>query len=204
MKHDFMNLEELATLGLRAAGRDVQVSRHAIFFGPERIIIGDHSRVDAFCILSAGPGGIHVGRNVHVSVYSAILGREPVDIGDFATVSARCTIFSSSDDYSGTTMANATVPERYRGVVGGPVVVRTHALIGTGCIVLPGVTIGESSCVGAGSLVKVDVAPFDMVAGVPARVIGQRRTQHRALAANLLREEEEEAQLMGTPESSLG
>ena len=57
MKHDFMNLEELATLGLRAAGRDVQVSRHAIFFGPERIIIGDHSRVDAFCILSAGPGG---------------------------------------------------------------------------------------------------------------------------------------------------
>ena len=80
----------------------------------------------------------------------------------------------------------------------------THALIGTGCIVLPGVTIGESSCVGAGSLVKVDVAPFDMVAGVPARVIGQRRTQHRALAANLLREEKEEAQLMGTPESSLG
>ena len=56
-----------------------------------------------------------MGRNVHVSVYSAILGREPVDIGDFATVSARCTIFSSSDDYSGTTMANATVPERYRG-----------------------------------------------------------------------------------------
>jgi dTDP-4-amino-4,6-dideoxy-D-glucose acyltransferase len=203
MKHDFLNPEELATLGLRAVGRGVQVSRHAVFFGPERIIIGNHSRVDAFCVFSAGLGGIRVGRNVHISVYSAILGHEMVDIGDFATVSARCTVFSSSDDYSGATMANATVPERYRGTIVAPVVVRTHALIGAGCIVLPGVTIGESSCIGAGSLVKADVAPFDMVAGVPARVIGQRRTQHRALAADLLREEEE-PRLMGTPEGSLG
>jgi len=132
-----------------------------------------------------------VGRNVHFSAYSAILGREAVDIGDFATVSARCTIFSSTDDYSGAAMANATVPERYRGAVDAPVIVQTHALIGAGCIVLPGVTIGESACIGAGSLVKADVAPFDIVAGVPARVIGQRRTEHRALAENLMREDEE-------------
>jgi galactoside O-acetyltransferase len=191
VKQDFLDSGELAALGLGAVGRGVRISRHAIFFSPQQVYLGDHSRVDAFCILSSGPKGIRVGRNVHFSAYSAILGREAVDIGDFATISARCTIFSSSDDYSGATMANATVLERYRGAVDAPVTVRMHALIGAGCIVLPGVTIGESACVGAGSLVKMDIASFDMVAGVPARVIGRRRTGHRALAEDLLREEEE-------------
>lgn len=195
MRDDFLDLEELAILGLEAAGRGVRVSRHAVLFHPERISLGDHSRVDAFCILSAGPAGIRIGRNVHVSAYSAVLGREAVDIGDFATVSARCTIFSSSDDYSGAAMANATVPEQYRCAVDAPVLVRTHALIGAGCIVLPGVTIGESACVGAASLVKADVAPFDVVAGAPARVIGRRRTEHCSLVEELLREEEEAQRL---------
>ena len=116
MNHDFLRPAELAALHFKAVGRDVWVSRHAIFFGAEEIILGDHARVDAFCILSAGPAGIRVGRNVHFSAYSAILGREAVDIGDFATVSARCTIFSSNDDYSGATMVNATVPGRDPGI----------------------------------------------------------------------------------------
>jgi len=180
---------ELAELGLEAVGQDVRVSRHAIFFRPERIALGDFTRVDAFCILSAGPGGIRIGRNVHVSAYSAVLGQESVEIGDFATISARCLIFSSSDDYSGATMANATIPEQYRGATDAPVIVQAHALIGAGCIVLPGVTIGESACVGAASIVKVDVAEFDMVAGVPARSIGKRQPDHRALAERLLQEE---------------
>jgi acetyltransferase-like isoleucine patch superfamily enzyme len=188
---DFLAAEEVATLGLRTVGRGVRISRHAIFFRPDRISIGDHCRIDAFCIISAGAAGIKVGRNVHLSAYSAVLGQEFVDIGDFATVSARCIIFSSNDDYSGAAMANATLPERYRNVVAAPVIVQAHALIGAGCILLPGVTVGESACVGAASLVKADVAPFEVVAGVPARVIGRRSAEHRALAASLLREEEE-------------
>ena len=112
-----------------------------------------------------------------------------VVIGDFATISVRCTILSSNDDYSGATMGNATVPAIYRGAVDAPVRVHPHAMIGVGSILLPGITVGESACVGAASLVKADVAPFDVVAGVPARVIGRRRTEHRALAEQLLREE---------------
>ena len=189
MISDFLDAEELAMLGLAAVGQKVQVSRRAVFFGPGWISLGDHSRVDAFCILSAGPAGLRVGRNVHISAYSAILGRETVVIGDFATISVRCTIFSSNDDYSGATMGNATVPAPYRGAVDAPVRVQAHAMIGVGSILLPGVTVGESACVGAASLVKVDVAPFDVVAGVPARVIGHRRTEHRALAEQMLREE---------------
>jgi galactoside O-acetyltransferase len=191
MTSDFLGATELAQLGLGQVGRNVLISRHALFFGLERISLGDHVRIDAFCILSAGPDGILVGRNVHLSAYAAVLGQAAVQIGDFATISVRCTIFSSNDDYSGATMANATVPAAYRGAVSAPVVLGTHALLGAGCVVLPGVTVGESACVGANSLVKADVAAFDMVAGVPARIIGRRRAEHRAMADNLLRQEQE-------------
>jgi galactoside O-acetyltransferase len=112
-----------------------------------------------------------------------------VEIGDFATISARCTIFSSSDDYSGATMGNATVPDIYRDTTDAPVRIGAHAMIGAGSILLPGVTLGESACVGAMSLVKTDVAAFTIVAGVPARPIGRRRAEHRTLADRLLQEE---------------
>jgi acetyltransferase-like isoleucine patch superfamily enzyme len=190
MRNDFLDDDEITALGIAAVGRDVRISRHAIFFAPDRTILGDHSRIDAFCIISAGVDGVRIGRNVHISAYTAILGRAKVEIGDFATISARCTIFSSSDDYSGLTMGNATVPERYRGTTDAPVIVQPHAIVGAGSILLPGITIGESACVGAASLVKVNVMPLDVVAGVPARVIGRRRQEHRGLTERLLQEEE--------------
>ena len=53
----------------------------------------------------------------------------------------------------------------------GPIVIGRQAWIGAGAVVLPGVTIGACSVVGAAALVNKDVAPDTRVAGVPARVI---------------------------------
>jgi acetyltransferase-like isoleucine patch superfamily enzyme len=50
-----------------------------------------------------------------------------------------------------------------------PVHVEAWADIGTGSILLPGVTVGKGSIVGAGAVVTRDVPPFAIVAGVPAR-----------------------------------
>ena len=55
-----------------------------------------------------------------------------------------------------------------------PVQVQAWADIGTGAILLPGVTIGKGSIVGAGAVVTRDVAPFAIVAGVPARFVRWR------------------------------
>ncbi len=55
-----------------------------------------------------------------------------------------------------------------------PVHVEAWADIGTGAILLPGVTVGKGSIVGAGAVVTRDVAPFSICAGVPARFVRWR------------------------------
>lgn len=54
-------------------------------------------------------------------------------------------------------------------------VVRRRASIGSGAVILAGVEIGEDAIIGAGAVVTHDVAPGEVVAGVPARVL---RTLH--------------------------
>ena len=57
---------------------------------------------------------------------------------------------------------------------GGNVVIGNRAWIGYGAIILAGITIGEGAVVAAGAVVTKDVAPYTIVAGNPAREIGQR------------------------------
>ena len=63
-----------------------------------------------------------------------------------------------------------------------PTVVRTGASIGSNATILAGVTIGERALVGAGAVVTHDVAPYAIVAGAPARVVGDARDPERTHA----------------------
>ena len=61
-----------------------------------------------------------------------------------------------------------------------PTVVRRGASIGSGAVILCGITIGERAIVGAGAVVTRDVPPHAIVAGAPARTIGDTRQKERA------------------------
>lgn len=60
-----------------------------------------------------------------------------------------------------------------------PVVIKDYAKIYTGAIILPGVTIGEQAIVAANSIVSQDVPPNMVVAGSPARIVRERKTEGR-------------------------
>lgn len=165
---------ELRGLGFAHVGRDVRLDRSVRLFGIERISIGDHCRIDSFCILSAGAGGIAIGRNVHVAAYCAMVGRGRIELGDFANLSQRCSIFSSSDDYTGAAMTNPTIPEEFTQVTHAPVRLGRHVIMGCGSVVLPGVTIGIGAAMGALTLIRHDVPDFAIMAGNPARQLRER------------------------------
>lgn len=170
----FYSPAELATLGLRSCGEHVLISRKASLYNAGAIEIGSHVRIDDFCVLSAGAGGISIGSFVHIGVYASMIGAGRISVGDYSCLSGRVSVYSSNDDYSGAHLTNPMVPDRYRGVVSADVVVGRHALVGAGSVVLPGVTIGEGASVGAMSFVRGDCSPFGIHAGVPARLIRAR------------------------------
>jgi galactoside O-acetyltransferase len=193
MSGDFLSEAEIAAIGFGETGPAIRISRRAAFFAPERMSIGRETRIDAFCVISASRDGLRLGRNVHISAHCVIVGQAPVHIGDFCTISVRCSIFSSNDDDSGAAMANPTLPEQYRLAADAPVRIEDHVIVGTGSVILSGVTIGRSAAVGALSLVKRDVPAFAIVAGVPARIMGERLTQHLDACQDFLSSQSEDA-----------
>ena len=183
--------EELGSLGLGRVGRNVRIDRSTIILNPSGLCIGDHTRIDAFCLISAFGPGVSTGRNVHIAAGVYIFGGGGVVIEDFAGVSARSVIFSTNDDYSGEHLTGPTVPPEFRAVATAPVRICRHVVVGAGSIVLPGVTIGEGSASGAQSVIKRDVSPFTIVAGSPARPVKERSQRLLAVEADFLRREQE-------------
>jgi galactoside O-acetyltransferase len=164
MRTSFFSEEELKKIPFRKIGRDVYISRQCSIYSPEQISLGDHVRIDDFCILS---GIINIGSYIHISAYSALYGRYGVTLEDYTTVSARVLIFSQNDDYSGSFMTNPMVPEELRNVTGGQVTLKAYSIIGAGCIILPGVTVNEGAAIGAMSLVTKDIEEWSICAGIP-------------------------------------
>lgn len=166
--------QQLASLGLASVGKNVQISERASIYGARRIRIGSNVRIDDFCILSAGEGGITIGSYVHIAAYSSIIGAGPVTIHDFAGLSSRVSIYSSSDDYSGANMTNPMVPDEFRAVDNRPVTIGRHVIIGSGSVILPGAHISDGAAIGALSLVKGKCEEFVIYGGRPLRRVGSR------------------------------
>jgi acetyltransferase-like isoleucine patch superfamily enzyme len=132
-------------------GARVYVGHYAILKGyhVNELRIGDESWIGQSAFLHAA-GGITVGRSVGIGPHACVL-----------------------------TSAHGQVPRPLPIMEGpieaAPVVLGDGCDLGVGAIVLPGITVGEGAQVGAGAVVTRDVPPFAIVAGNPARVIGERR-----------------------------
>jgi galactoside O-acetyltransferase len=170
----FLTDKQIAAMGFKYIGKDVLISEKTSIYNPGNMSIGDGTRIDDFCVLSAGTGGVEIGRYVHIACYCSILGRGKVVLGDFVGISARTCIYSSNDDYSGSCFTVPTVPGKYRNVTDADVILEKHAIVGAGTVILPGVNIGVGASVGALSLIKEDCKEFGIYVGVPAKKIGDR------------------------------
>jgi galactoside O-acetyltransferase len=185
----FLDSQELQSLGVGCVGRNVAVHSTCVLVGLENISIGDHVRVDPFSCLIAGTGRIEIGSHVHIASHVFLSGGESIEIGDFSSLSRGVTIYTRNEDYSGLALTNPTIPVKYLRLTAGRVVVGRHAVVGAMTVVFPRVTIGEGSATGALSLIKGDIEPWSIYAGVPARRLRERRRDPLALEAQLTEEE---------------
>lgn len=167
--------QELSDLGIRF-GRNVSIHRTVEFFGAPNIVLGSNVRIDCHAVISAGQP-VRLGSYIHLSAGAMIFGSEGVDIGDFAGLSSRVAIYTASDDYTEGHLTNPTVPEKYRKVHRGKVVLAPHVIVGAGSVILPGVTLHRGAAVGALSLVRKDVEAFQVVSGSPARTVATRNRE---------------------------
>jgi acetyltransferase-like isoleucine patch superfamily enzyme len=181
----FLDPRSLRGLGLNSFGQNVLISEKATIYGAERIIIGDNVRIDDFCILSAGENGIQIGSYIHIACYTSLIGREAIRIDDFANLSARVAVYSSSDDYSGDFMTNPIVPTDFTNVDHRPVYIGRHCIVGSGTVILPGVSMDEGSAVGSLSLVTKSCLAFCIYGGVPARFLKKRSAKLLVLESDM-------------------
>lgn len=178
--------DAIQSLRFASVGENVQISDRASFYGVGRIKIGSNVRIDDFCVLSAGEGGIEIGSYVHIAVGATLIGAGKITLSDFSNISSRVSIYSSNDDYSGASLTNPTVPDKYKNVVHAPVFLGRHAIVGSGAVILPGIQIGKGVAVGALSLVTKDCEDFGIYAGNPAKRIKERKRDLLLLERKLL------------------
>ena len=134
------------------------------------IEMGSGSAVQLGCYLwSYGPGsnrrlGSSIGARTIINRGCCLDTRSGLKIGADVSISPEVAILTTQHDINDAEFA----------LQGRAVVIEDHVWIGMRAMVLPGVTIGRGAVIAAGAVVAKDVAPLDIVAGVPARPIGRR------------------------------
>lgn len=171
----FYTEADLQTFGFKQLGKNIRLSTKASIYNPSNISLGDNCRIDDFVVLSAGAGGIEIGKNVHIAVFSSLIGAGKITLSDFANISSRVSIYSSNDDYSGESMTNPTIPDSFKNVEHNDVSVGKHVIIGSGSVVLPGITLEVGVAIGALSLVNVSCEEWFVYTGTPIRKIKERK-----------------------------
>ena len=150
-------------------GDDVFVSPEASLIAePHRdIVVGDGARIGAHVFVH-GPVtlGPRVSLNPRVSIDG---GRAGVTLGADVRVATGATLYAFDHGLA------ADRPVREQPVTSTGIVVGDDVWIGANAGVIDGVTIGAHAVVAMGAVVTRDVPPWAIVAGVPARIIGDRR-----------------------------
>lgn len=197
----FKSIKQLISEQLLYLGDNTIIEDGVILCHPTRDGKADAVRIGENCIIRSGTiiySGVDIGNNCQTGHHVVI--RENTTIGNFSVIGTgvKCEMGTRIgnhvlietqshitgnmviEDYVfvggfvGTTNDNRMLWRRKgeRQFLKGPTL-RFGCRIGSGAILLPGITVGREAMVGAGAVVTKDVPPFAIVLGVPARVVGE-------------------------------
>jgi len=130
---------------LQFIGKNVKIWKGVIIHSPDKVSIGSNTGVGDYVVMWGG-GGIEIGENVLIAAHSVITSQGHAIDAD---------IFRESTFMS-------------------KVVIKQNVWIGAGVLIMPGVTIGESTIIGAGSVVTKDIPANVIAIGSPAKIVKNR------------------------------
>lgn len=159
---------------LMAWGEDVYVAENVVIKHPEKVTLGSHVAIDDYFYLTTQ---FSMGDYCHISAHVSVVGgiRAKLRMGNFSHLSAGARVIVYGDENLGAGLVSPIIPEAYRDkMVGGEVTIGDFASVLTNAIVSPGVCLGEGSVLAAGGFAKVNIPPWEVWGGLPARFLKRR------------------------------
>jgi acetyltransferase-like isoleucine patch superfamily enzyme len=155
-------------------GKYVYIAPHVIIRKPRFISIGDHVTIQQYAKIkihrsnkSSSNCILRLGNYVHIGINNVIVAVNNIVIEDYVLIGPNVTIVDNSHKYE-----DVAVPIMLQDYTrGGTVLLERECWIGANVIILPNVTIGRHSVIGANSVVNNSIPPFSVAAGAPAKVI---------------------------------
>ena len=159
---------------LKAVGTNTFISGNVEIRRPQLVTVGNNCAIDSgfYCTVAA-----EINDYVHIAPYITAIGgaRGFWKMDHFSTLAAGSRVICGSDDHMGEGLVGPTIPDEFKDhVTIAPVIFEKFANVGTGVIVMPGVTLAEGTVVGANSLVTQSTEPWTVYVGSPARAIKSR------------------------------
>jgi acetyltransferase-like isoleucine patch superfamily enzyme len=139
----------LYKLLLKNLGSDTYIDYNTYFRYSRRIVIGNNTVINRGCKFF----GSYFNKSV------------TIEIGNNVAIAPFCCFYSAGHDYEYIYLPDTAAS----------IIIKDNVWIGGKSIILPGVTIGEGSVIGAGSVVTKDILPWSIAVGNPAKVIKSRK-----------------------------
>lgn len=130
--------------------------------------VGKDVRIGPSCKISAA-AGLTLGDGVGVARNAALDARGGISIGADTLIGFESIVLSYTHRYDRT-----DVPIKAQGMEASPITIGSDVWVGARAFVLPGVSIGDSTVIGTGSIVTKDIPAKVIAAGTPARVLRDR------------------------------
>ena len=137
----------------------------------QQISFGKATVVKPFAVIQTRGGRISIGHDCAISSFNHIsTGIRDVAIGNYVRIGPSVTILGGSRNVRQRSVRIMDQGSFHEGVTIGD-----DVFIGAGAVIMPGCRIGEGVVIGANSVVTKDCPSYVIVAGVPAKIIGERK-----------------------------
>lgn len=172
MINSYFNLNDLKLIGV-----NTYVAPTVMIRRPQLVSIGKNTAIDHGVYITTEA---EIGDYVHISPYVTCIGgaKSKLIIEHFATIAVGTRLIAGSDKFLGDGFTSVTVPDEFRDeVIYSTIKISRFCGVGTNVVIMPGVTLGEGSVVGACSLVTKDTEPWTIYYGIPARPVKARKKE---------------------------